>query len=205
VKIIGVGGISGSGKSYFVDQIDRQIQKGFLSIISFDHYYKPKVFQKTDTNGMINFDLPESVDSQKLLYDLELLKNGKTVHLQQYTYNNTSLTGNMTTISPTPIVIVEGIFVFHFKLLFEQLDFKIFMESNLEDTLKRRVARDTKERNISESEVIYQWNHHVIPSYQSYLLPYKHHADMIIKNEGYDLSVKAQNVAKIILDLRPNE
>ncbi len=205
VKIIGVGGISGSGKSYFVDQIDRKINKGTLSVISFDHYYKPKVLQKTDSNGMINFDLPQSVDIQKLLHDLKLLKKGNVVHLQQYTYNNNTLSGGIVTISPAPIVIIEGIFVFHFTRLFKQLNFKIFMESDLEDTLKRRVARDTKERNISESDVIYQWYHHVIPSYQSFLLPYKQHADIIIKNEGFDLSVKAQKVAEIILDLTPNE
>jgi uridine kinase len=201
VKLVGISGISGSGKTYLLNRVISEIKSQEISYLSFDNYYKATHLQAKDNQGFINFDLPGGVDYQKLLRDLASLKSGQTIELPVYTFNQPDVPSQIITIKPAPILLIEGIFVFHFKELFHQLDLKLFIETDLETTFKRRLERDFSERGIDKNIIHYQWFNHVLPGYQKFLLPFKQHADLIIKNEGLELEKQLPKLKELILSL----
>ncbi len=156
-----------------------------MCVISQDHYYKPFSEQLTDKNGVVNFDLPEAIDFNRLLKDMRLLKNGKTVELVEYTFNNTNKFPEKLTFIPTPILIIEGLFIMCDPTLYGMLDLKLFIEAKEELKLERRLKRDVYERAMTHGQILYQWNEHVKPSFDRYLLPVKEEVDMIIVNNQH--------------------
>ena len=113
--IIGITGGSGSGKTVFLREIAESFSKDQICIISQDDYYLSIDKQLVDENGIENFDLPTSFDIDAFERDLIKLKSGKSVQIKEYTFNNKDTIPNIITLKPAPIIIVEGIFVFHFK------------------------------------------------------------------------------------------
>ena len=104
---------------------------------------------------------------------------------------------------PAPVILVEGLFIFYFEEIFKLLDLKIFMEAADGIKLRRRLQRDAEQRGISPEKILYQWEHHVQPSYRKYLLPYREKADMvIINNEHFGNSLQVlQHHLKTVLDI----
>jgi len=182
--LIGIAGGSASGKTYFLKLLRAFFTDDEVCIISQDNYYKPANQQLTDNQGMINFDLPEGVDDQQFLKDIENLSRNESFEMQEYMFNQPGVIGGMITIKPAPVIIVEGLFIFHFRAINKILDLKVFMDSKEDIKLARRLERDAKERGLTEEIILYQWHNHVIPAYNSYLLPYRDDADIIITNNA---------------------
>jgi uridine kinase len=180
--LIGIAGGSASGKTYFLRSVRQHFTEEQVCIISQDNYYRPVVEQQKDDKGEINFDLPEGVNDDQFLEDIARLARGETVGRQEYMFNQQGVAGKMLTLKPAPVIITEGIFIFHFHEIREMLDLKIFLDSRDDIKLKRRVARDTSERGLTEEVILYQWHHHVIPAYNRFLLPYRDEADVIFTN-----------------------
>jgi uridine kinase len=201
VKLIGISGISGSGKTYLVKSIQEIIGKEHVSTLSFDDYYKPIHYQIKDANGRINFDHPQGVDHNKLIQDVDTLRKGESVEIEQYDFNNASATPTTLKIEPKPILLIEGIFLFHFTEIRQQLDYKIYIESDIQTPYERRKNRDSKERGISIEEIDYQWHHHVLPAFKTYLAPYKKEADILLRNDGKFESEQLAIIHKKILSL----
>jgi len=201
VKLIGISGISGSGKTYFINRMKKEVGEHKISVLSFDNYYKALNFQQKDEKGITNFDLPSGVDHLKLLEDISLLKSGREVMLPIYNFNNPISEPKTEIILPKPLLLVEGIFVFHFQELFRQLDLKIYLESNLELTLQRRLMRDAKERGIEVENVLYQWHNHVLPSYQKFLEPHKNKSDIVVSNHQEGFEKQVPKIKDLILSL----
>lgn len=180
--VIGICGGSGSGKTSFIRQLRQAFTEEQLCIVSQDDYYLPREQQHRDKNGEFNFDLPKSFDKKKFRADVERLVAGETVTIEEYTFNNPGATPKMLTFKPAPILVVEGLFVFHFKKVAPLLDLKIFI--NTKENLKviRRIHRDQVERGYPIEDVLYKYQHHVLPSFERYILPYKEEADMVINN-----------------------
>lgn len=186
VYIIGIAGGSASGKTYFLRSLRRFFGEEAVCIISQDNYYHPAEKQTVDDKGFINFDLPEAIDVPAFLGDLHALKNGNEVMRQEYMFNQPGLTGGMLTLKPAPVIVIEGIFTFHFPAISDLLDLKVFLDSREDIKLRRRLERDVKERGVTEEISLYQWHNHVLPAYNSYLLPYRDKADIILtNNEGF--------------------
>lgn len=183
--IIGVAGGSGSGKTFFLKCFLLHFKPEEVCLISQDDYYKPVEVQKIDENGWINFDLPDGIDDQHLLDDLKLLMSGESIKKKEYTFNINKENARLLEISSAPIIIVEGLFVFHYPEIAKLMDLKIFMDADEEVTLNRRISRDGVERGYSRDMVMYQWVNHVIPAYQKYLLPYKETCQKIIMNNKH--------------------
>lgn len=187
---IGICGGSGSGKSHFLEKITSHYDPENLCLISQDDYYRPITEQVQDGNGMINFDRPESFN-EPLLYDhIRQVLDGKTVIKSKYNFNNPAIQSQLLTYKPSPITIIEGIFIFHYTRIASLLDIKLFIDTDERIGLSRRISRDGPERAISTEEVLYQWNHHVMPSYQLYSLPYRKDADLVIHNSEQPLDIK---------------
>lgn len=205
-KIIGICGISGSGKTFYLNKLKDFLSEFPITTISFDDYYKPIHFQEKDENGKINFDLPSALNLQKFLEDLENLRNGKPIEIEKYHFNNSLKSKEKIILNPAPIIILEGIFIFHFNEILKILNYKVFIEADLKTTFERRKNRDVKERGLQEDDVIYQWENHVLPSFQHYILPYKEHADMILQNNNLkDFLLESLKMKEIIISLNSNE
>jgi uridine kinase len=180
--LIGIAGGSGSGKSTFIKRIRERFTNTQVCIVSMDDYYLPREEQYTDHNGEKNFDLPKSFDKKRFRADLEKLQRGEVVEKEEYTFNNEKAKPGMLTFHPAPVIIVEGLFVFHYKKIAPLFDLKIFI--NAKENLKviRRIYRDQVERNYPIEDVLYKYQHHVLPSFEKYIEPYREDADIIINN-----------------------
>ncbi len=185
--IVGISGGSASGKTSFLRNLVEQLPSGQLCIVSQDNYYRPKELQLKDENGQINFDLPTSIDRIAFFNDMQRLAQGETITLMEYTFNNTGRAANEIVVKPAPVIVMEGLFVFHYEEIREALDLKVYIDAREEVKLERRLKRDRDERGYDHETVIYQWNNHVMPSYQKYLRPYRDEADIIVTNNlNYD-------------------
>lgn len=183
--VIGVAGGSGSGKTFFLNCFLHHFTNEQVSLISQDDYYRPIEEQPRDENGWVNFDLPQCIEEDKLLADLSVLLRGHSIQKKEYTFNVDNEKAKMLTIKSAPIIIVEGLFVFHFEKIASLFDMKIFMDADEEITLNRRLKRDIKERGYDHDMIMYQWVNHVLPAYNSYLLPYKSSAHKVILNNSH--------------------
>ncbi|MBK9328612.1 MAG: AAA family ATPase [Sphingobacteriales bacterium] len=180
--VIGISGGSGSGKTTFVKELARSFSPDQVCILSQDNYYKPREEQVTDANNEKNFDLPESFREREYHKDVLRLLNGEEVVLKEYTYNNPDAEPGLVTYKAAPVIVIEGIFVFHFADVSSLMDLKIFIDADEHIKLIRRIQRDKIERNYPLEDVLYRYQHHVFPSYQKYILPYKSECDIVVNN-----------------------
>ncbi len=187
---IGITGGSGSGKTYFIKNLAQHFSSNELCLISQDHYYKARDLQTTDGNGVKNFDLPTAIERERFHEDVMKLKAGETLRITEYTFNNPNAKPTIVEFKPAPILIIEGLFVQYFEEISSELDLKIFIEAKDYIKLSRRIIRDNDERGYDINDVLYRYQHHVMPIYETLIKPLKHHADLIIPNN--------QNFAKAL-------
>ncbi len=180
--IIGIAGGSGSGKTTFIKQIRARFSEAEVCVISQDEYYKPIEQQYRDDEGIENFDLPASIDKKAFRIDIERLKAGETVVRKEYMFNNAAREPKLLTFRPAPIIVVEGLFVFHFKKINELLDLRVFVDAKDVFKVARRIRRDAVERGYDISDVIYRFENHVTPSWESFIAPYRDEADIVVNN-----------------------
>jgi len=186
--IIGISGGSGSGKTSFLRDIKEHFTKEQICFLSQDDYYKPREFQKEDENGIKNFDLPESIEMDEFYFDLVKLTNNMPVERPEYTFNNDHKDPVTIHLDPAPIIIVEGLFVFYDPKLFNLLDLKILIHASDTQKIIRRIKRDRVERNYPLEDVLYRYEHHVLPSFESYIFPFFNKVDLIINNnKSYEM------------------
>jgi uridine kinase len=181
-RIIGICGGSGSGKTSVLNGIKEKLSGHSITYISMDDYYLPRDKQYTDENGIKNFDLPTAMDTQQLVQDLDTLESGQQVIKSQYTFNNAKAKESTITLYPAKVYIIEGLFIYHYAELKERFDLKIYVDASIDQKIIRRIKRDQTERNYPLEDVLYRYEHHVMPSYKAYIQKYKAEADLIINN-----------------------
>lgn len=180
--LVGVAGGSGSGKTTLVRALRDLLPPDGVCIVSQDDYYLPIERQVKDANGRVNFDLPSALDLGLLAEDLRCLAQGEAIYRQEYNFNMAAEPKWME-IRPARVILVEGLFLFHHPELRDLFDLKVFVEASEEVQLHRRIARDERERGYPLADVMYQWEHHVMPAYREHLLPYRHICDLHVVNE----------------------
>lgn len=180
--VIGIAGGSASGKTSFLRKLQERLGKDSLAIVSQDNYYLPKEAQSIDDNGEVNFDLPTSIDKQRFFQDVVALISGRSIEIEEYSFNNPSHKPTVITIEPASIIVVEGLFVFHYPHIRELLDLRVYIDVREEIKLNRRIKRDGTERGYNEEVVRYQWKNHVMPSFKKFLKPYRDDSHLIITN-----------------------
>lgn len=181
---IGITGGSGSGKTFFLKNLESRFTDSELCLISQDHYYHPRDMQQHDERGIKNFDLPESIDHKQFQLDIQTLKRGEILKKKEYTFNNPNVTPKILEFKPAPVIIVEGLFVQYFPDLERELDLKIFIEAKDHVKLSRRIKRDNEERGYDLEDVLYRYENHVMPVYETLIKPLKHRADIVIPNNS---------------------
>lgn len=183
--IIGITGGSASGKTLFLQSLMAQFKENDICLLSQDNYYRPKNEQTKDHNGIENFDLPGAIDDEAFAKDVENLRNGKMVTRLEYTFNNSDKIPATLTFEPRKILVVEGIFVFHFPEVANLLDLKVFIDAQDKIKLKRRIKRDNEERGYDLQDVMYRWKYHVKPTFEEYIRPHKRTCDIVIPNNNH--------------------
>jgi uridine kinase len=181
--VVGICGGSGSGKTTLLRRLSESFGGITPSVFSMDNYYHPLDMQFIDPNGKVNFDLPTALDQHKLEEDLHTLVTGNPIEVKEYFFNAPPNKNVLLTIQPSEVIIVEGLFLFHYEKVFEKLDFSIFVDVDHQTQLDRRIYRDQETRGYKRSEILYQWDHHVLPCYQDFIEPYKEQAHFIFRND----------------------
>ncbi|MGI4884189.1 MAG: uridine kinase family protein [Janthinobacterium lividum] len=183
--LVGITGGSASGKTTFLNRLLAAFPADQVCLVSQDNYYYPRDQQVLDEQGVHNFDLPVSIDSAAYAADVLALSQGQEVRRQEYTFNNAAATPKQLVFRPAPIVVVEGIFVFHFAEIAKLLDLKVYIDAQEHVKLHRRIVRDRDERGYDLADVLYRYTHHVAPTYEKFIAPYKHEADLVIPNNRH--------------------
>jgi len=185
--VIGVTGATGSGKTFVIEEL-KKIFSPKVVVISQDNYYKNLEELGVERWDRANYDKPESFDNNSLAKDLSNLKKGHPVHLPVYDFKTHSRLASEVMVKPAQIIIIEGIFIFNILSLRKLMDLKIFLQSEADIRLSRRLLRDIQERgrkaeNLAES---INWYLKVVkPNQEKYIIPMKRYADMMINtNEG---------------------
>lgn len=183
--IVGITGGSASGKTYFLNQLLGAFATEEICLISQDNYYRTQEFVPKDKNNVENYDLPAAIDFELYAQHIEDLKNGKIVRHKEYVFNNPDVVPKVLTFNPAPIIVVEGIFVFHSPEVARLLDLRVFIDAREHVKIKRRIIRDNNERGYDLNDVLYRWENHVAPTYEKYIEPTKYDADIIINNNTH--------------------
>lgn len=195
--VIGVCGGSGSGKTTLVHLVRQAFDAEKICLLSQDDFYIPREEQVKDENGIVDFDRLTSIDLEKFQVSLAQLINGESLSLKEYVFNNEQAQASIKEIESAPIIIVEGLFILHSEELKRMMDLTVFVDTK--DSLKviRRIQRDQTERNYPLDDVLYRYEHHVLPSYIKYIEPHKKETDMIVNNNG-DINKAAGLLSNLI-------
>jgi uridine kinase len=193
--VIGICGGSGSGKTYLAKKLIENSPTGKVCAFPLDSYYLPKDWQKEDSLGYLNFDLPEAFNTQKMLYDFLDLSSGFSIEQPIYKYNISPPSIDFIIIEPRLVIIVEGIFVFHYKEIFNRLDIKVLIDAPTDLKRERRIDRDIKERGYELDQILYRFDNHAEDSFKNYVLPYKKDVDFLIET-----SLEFESIYNTLLD-----
>jgi len=200
--VIGIAGSSGSGKTFFLKCFLNHFKEHEVTLISQDDYYLPANTKTQEENKLYNFDVPEAINRELFFHDINALIHGETVYKEEYTFNNPLIKPKMLEIKPAPLLIVEGLFIFHFDEINELLNERIFLHADEEIALQRRLKRDLIERGYYEEDVKYKWYNHVLPSFAEYLLPYQSTCNRVIENNTDDTQMMMRITDELSAELR---
>ena len=183
VIVIGVAGGTGSGKTTLVKALMNRFGDN-ISVLSHDNYYKRHDEMSYEERTHLNYDCPDAFDTDMMIEHLRMLKNGQAIDCPTYDYTIHNRTDKTIEIKPTKVVIVEGILIFHPKELRDLMDIKIFVDTDADVRILRRILRDVKERGRSLDSVIDQYLTTVKPMHEAFVEPSKRNADIIVPNGG---------------------
>lgn len=182
--VIGVAGGTGSGKSTLTNRLKGRFGDR-ITVIYHDNYYKRHDDIPFEERVHLNYDAPESLETDLLAEHLKMLREGKSVECPVYDFSVHNRTDRTVTIEPSPIIIVEGILVLSAEELADELDIKIFVDADADERILRRAERDMKERGRDLHGIIDQYLTTVKPMHYKYVEPAKQRAD-IVCNSGWN-------------------
>ena len=174
ILVVGIAGGSGSGKTTLTNN----------SVVHHDNYYRSHHDLTYEERARLNYDSPEAFENELFAEQLKLLKEGRSVECPVYDFSVHDRSSETVTIEPKPVIIVEGILIFADPALADQMDIKVFVDTDADIRLSRRIMRDVKKRGRSVESVIEQWRATVKPMYELYVEPTKKRADIIIPEGG---------------------
>lgn len=184
MKIIGIAGGSGSGKTTFAKKVISQIDEEKVNILHMDSYYLPEQpIQHYTKSGKPNFDHPEAFDWELLRTHLTSLQNGDSIEVPIYNFKTSDRESGSVTVNPKPVLLFEGIFTLIDPVIRELLDIKTFLHVEADIRFTRRLNRDVGERGRSLDSVTKQYYETVRPMYERFLAPQKQYADFIVGEE----------------------
>lgn len=185
VLVIGIADGSGSGKTTLTNQIAAQLKES-VTVIKHDDYYKAHDEMTYEERCRLNYDHPNAFDTELMIEHLKLLRQGRSVECPVYDYTVHNRSKDTVIINPGQVIIVEGILIFENKALCELMDIRIFVDTDADLRIIRRIQRDVMERARSLDSVISQYLHTVKPMHEQFVEPSKKNANIIVPEGGYN-------------------
>jgi uridine kinase len=182
--VIGIAGGSGSGKSTFAELVRANLEDTDLSVIHHDSFYHPLDHLSIAARSAVNFDHPASLDTPLLIEVLDGLRAGAVAEIPQYDFTHHTRLPTSTVMTPPTVLIVEGILIFADAELRRRFDMKVFVDTDDDERLMRRIRRDISERGRSLDAVLRQYTSTVKPMHLEFVEPSKRWADIIIPHGG---------------------
>ena len=182
--IIGVAGGSGSGKTYFARELQKNLGDDLCSIIYQDNYYIDQSHRFDGDGGSVNFDHPSSLDFDLLAKSLAKLKSGQSIEVPLYDFPTHKRKSDTITCQPKKIILIDGILILDSKVVRNQLDEAIFFDTPEELRYQRRLERDVNERGRTPDGVKKQFDLQVRPMHNQFVEPSKVFAQTIVKDSG---------------------
>ena len=195
--VIGIAGGSGSGKTTVAQQILNRVGADQIAFIQHDSYYKDLSGLPPTQHANINFDHPDSLDTDLLIQHIIALRDGKAIEIPIYDFSTDSRTNRTFRVEPHRVILVEGILIFTDAALRELFDIKIFVDTDSDIRFIRRLERDITERGRTTESVIKQYQSTVRPMHLEFVEPSKRYADIIIPQGGFNTAAMDMVVARI--------
>lgn len=185
VMVIGIAGGTGSGKTTITKKLNQRFGSD-VSVIYHDNYYKAHHDMPYEQRALLNYDHPDAFDTDMLVEAVRALKRGKTVSCPVYDYSIHDRTDKTVTVRPAKVVIVEGILIFQSRELCREMDIKIYVDTDADVRILRRIVRDVRDRGRSLDSVVNQYLTTVKPMHEQFVEPSKRNADIIIPEGGHN-------------------
>ena len=183
--VIGIAGGTGSGKTTLTNQI-AGLFKEHVTVLTHDNYYKAHNDMDYDERSRLNYDHPNAFETELMIEHLKALKNGESILCPVYDYTIHNRSNDTITIHPNKVIIVEGILIFENKELCDLMDIRIFVDTDADLRIIRRIKRDVLERARSLESVTNQYMDTVKPMHEQYVEPSKRNANIIIPENSYN-------------------
>jgi uridine kinase len=195
--VIGIAGGSGSGKTTVAQEILQRVGPDRIAYIQHDSYYKDLTGLPPAQRAEVNFDHPNSLETELLTEHIEKLKRGQAIEVPIYDFATHSRTDKTFNVNPRGVIIVEGILIFVDAALRPLFDLKLFVDTDADIRLIRRLDRDITERGRTVESVLKQYQSTVRPMHLEFVEPSKRYADVIIPEGGFNMAALDMVVARI--------
>ncbi|MCU0698590.1 MAG: uridine kinase [Myxococcaceae bacterium] len=182
--VVGIAGGTASGKTTVARKLHEALESTGVSFIDQDSYYRDLAHLTPEERREVNFDHPDAFDVELLLTHLKALKAGTAVDKPVYDFVESTRSGRTTTVQPAELILVEGILVLHMEAVRKELDVRIFVETEDDVRIIRRLTRDIKERGRDFDHVVSQYFRHVRPMHLAFIEPSKRWADIVVPHGG---------------------
>lgn len=204
--LIGICGGSGSGKSTLAERVRARVGDDIATILSFDTYYKDQQQLSVEERAGLNFDHPDTLDVDLFVEHLDLLIAGDPVELPVYDFStHTRVLGASRLLTPTPLILVEGILLFAFPEIAERLSLRIYRSCPEHIRFARRLGRDVTERGRTPDSVEAQFASTVAPMHDHFVLPSMERAHLVYEDGVMELDAICEQVVAEIEKRRPSE
>lgn len=195
--VIGIAGGTGSGKTTVANVILKRVGKDNIAYLPHDAYYRELGDLPQDQKAAVNFDHPNSLESELMVAHIKQLKEGRSIELPIYDFSTHSRTGKTIRVEPHRVIVVEGILIFAEPALRDIFDVKIFVDTDADIRFIRRLTRDITERGRTTEKVIHQYLTTVRPMHLEFVEPSKRYANVIIPEGGLNEVAMDMVIARI--------
>ena len=201
VTIIGIAGGSGSGKSTLVSKLQEAFGTEDVATLCHDYYYKEHTDLSYEQRTQLNYDHPQAFDTDMMIEHIKMLKQGKEIERPVYSFVEHNRTSERVVVKPSNVVIIDGILIFENRELRDLMDIKVFVDTDADVRLARRILRDVCNRGRSMESVIEQYLSTVKPMHEEFVEPSKRYADVIIPEGGFNsvaVEMLIENIRSLI-------
>jgi uridine kinase len=183
ILVIGIAGGSGSGKTTLMNNIVSRFSED-ITVLSHDSYYRRHDDMTYEERCQLNYDEPAALETELMVKHLDRLRNGEAIDCPVYDFTVHNRSDEVTRIEPSRVIIVEGILIFENEALRDLMDIRIFVDTDADIRLCRRVKRDVNKRGRSLESVLTQYQQTVKPMYEKYVEPSKKYAHILVPEGG---------------------
>ena len=183
ILVIGIAGGTGSGKTTLMDNLMKRFGND-VTILSHDNYYRRRDDMTLEERSKVNYDEPAALETDLMVSHLEKLRQGEAIECPVYDFAQHNRSNKTITIQPKRVIIVEGILIFEDRALRDLMDIRIFVDTDADVRLGRRILRDVEERGRTLQSVLEQYQTTVKPMHEKYVEPSKKFANIVVPEGG---------------------